>query len=76
MNVRRLGLLALIPTLLATTACGIERRHERREDRREDRHDIVSQTAPVKPMLPGVITPAVVRTEDGFIMRAAGPSLT
>ncbi|MFZ2911133.1 MAG: hypothetical protein WA094_14680, partial [Candidatus Desulfobacillus denitrificans] len=62
MNARRMGLLALVPILLATTACGIERRHERREDRREDRRDIVSQAAPVEPMVRGVITPAVVRT--------------
>lgn len=46
MNTRPLGLLALIATVLATTACGIERRQERREERREDRKDTVSQAVP------------------------------
>ncbi len=43
MTSRTIALLALLPTVLALTACGIERRHERREDRREDRQNLVSQ---------------------------------
>ncbi|MBP6251878.1 MAG: hypothetical protein KA387_03920 [Rubrivivax sp.] len=76
MNVRRVGLLALIPILLATTACGIERRHDRREDRREDRQDNVSQAAPVTPRVQGLLTPAVMRTQNTFTTQAAWPTLT
>jgi len=45
MSTRTLSLLVLIPTVLALTACGIERRQDRREDRREDRKDLVSSTS-------------------------------
>lgn len=39
MPTRKLALFALVPAVLAMTACGIERRQDRREDRREDRRD-------------------------------------
>ena len=44
MTSRRVALLVFIPTVLALTACGIERRHDRREDRRQDRDDELSRT--------------------------------
>lgn len=53
---RKIALAALIPAVLAMTACGIERRHERREDRRDDRRDRreeISQSPGVQD-LPGV----------------------
>ena len=47
MTQRALTFLILASTVVALTACGIERRQDRREERREDRKDLVSQPAQV-----------------------------
>lgn len=49
---RRLTLIALVPAVLAMTACGIERRHERREDRRDDRQERREQSLAPAPADP------------------------
>jgi len=51
MTSRNVALLVLIPTVLALSACGIERRQDRREDRRQDRDDEVSQTKAAETVL-------------------------
>lgn len=57
MNTRIITVSLLITSILALSACGIERRHDRREDRREDRKDLVSQTTPFHNSASLVYTP-------------------